>query len=428
MSESVPPETGAPVGSESGEALGPLKPAWDVLRVVATGLAQKPILLLAFGIAVVLLLYVEVVFTSGRLEPWQQFIVALLIIVAMLSLVWRVTPVASPPTPKRPIVVDGEGHGDYLTISEAIERAKPGDSIMVRPGEYHEGLVLTKPLEIIGDGAREKIRVEATGTNAVRFHPDARETNGLLAERQRARIVRLSLRTNADERFGVDIECGHLIIEDCDISSQSLACVAVRGNDAKATLRRNVIHDGAEGGVYIRDGANALLEHNHIYGNKKPGVEVLEHANATVRDNVIRDNEDNGVRVFDNARAVLEDNQLVDNEYQQVSFGNGGSGAVRRNSIRQGKHAGVYIGANGKGLYLENNDISDNTFSGVDLYSGSTPRLRKNRINRNGNHAIYLESGSGGDIKYNNLSGNTLGPWSKDPKTETRLDADHNTE
>jgi F-box protein 11 len=426
VSESVPPGEGAPAGSQSGDAFETPRSAWDLLRAIATGLRQSPILLLVFGVAVVFLLYVEAVFTSGRLEPWEQFVVALLIILGVLILAWRVTAGPSPPSAERPIVVDSAGHGDYLTIGEAIDAAKPGDSIHVRAGEYHEGLVLTKPLEIIGDGANQ-VQVEATGTNAVLVHLGEGGTNSSPITRRRVRIAGLTLRTNADERFGVDVKRGHLVIEDCDISSQSLACVAVCGKEAKATLRRNTIHDGAEGGVYIRDGANALVEHNRISGHKKPAVEVLEHANATVRDNVIEDNKDNGVRVFDNGRADLRDNTLLKNEYQQVSFGNGGSGALQHNVIREGKHAGVYIGQNGRGLYLEDNDIYDNAFSGVDLSAGSTPRLRKNRINRNGHHAIYLENGSGGDLKYNDLSGNTLGPWSKDPKTEPLLDADHNT-
>jgi len=50
-------------------------------------------------------------------------------------------------------VVDQMHRGDHVTITEAIEAADPGDRILVRPGTYHEGLVIDKPgLEIIGDG------------------------------------------------------------------------------------------------------------------------------------------------------------------------------------------------------------------------------------------------------------------------------------
>ena len=47
-------------------------------------------------------------------------------------------------------VVDPLHRGDYTTITEAIKAANPGDRILIRPGLYLEGLVIDKPLEIIG--------------------------------------------------------------------------------------------------------------------------------------------------------------------------------------------------------------------------------------------------------------------------------------
>ena len=44
--------------------------------------------------------------------------------------------------------------GDHITIAEAIQAANPGDRILVRPGLYQEGLVLDKPLEIIGEAVK----------------------------------------------------------------------------------------------------------------------------------------------------------------------------------------------------------------------------------------------------------------------------------
>ena len=59
--------------------------------------------------------------------------------------------------------------GDHLTITEVIEKANPGDRILVRPGLYQEGLVVDKPLEIIGEGGPGDVVVQATGKNALLF-------------------------------------------------------------------------------------------------------------------------------------------------------------------------------------------------------------------------------------------------------------------
>ena len=74
---------------------------------------------------------------------------------------------AAPNEPKTWVVDPSPNQGDFPTISAAIEHAAPGQRILVRPGRYREGLRLEKPLEIIGDGHRDDIVVEAAGRDAV---------------------------------------------------------------------------------------------------------------------------------------------------------------------------------------------------------------------------------------------------------------------
>jgi len=51
----------------------------------------------------------------------------------------------------------------------AINAARPGDIIVVKPGHYPESLVIDKPLEIIGDGPVADIVIEANGRDALLF-------------------------------------------------------------------------------------------------------------------------------------------------------------------------------------------------------------------------------------------------------------------
>jgi len=116
-------------------------------------------------------------------------------------------------------VVDAMYRGDYATISEAIEAADPGDRIIVRPGLYQEGLVIDKPLEIIGDGKLEEIMVQAAGENVLLF----RTTMG--------RVANLTLRQiGGGEWSCVDIGQGCLELMDCDVTSLGLTCVVIHGN------------------------------------------------------------------------------------------------------------------------------------------------------------------------------------------------------
>lgn len=64
-------------------------------------------------------------------------------------------PAAPPPPQYATYVVDPRGSetGSFPTISSALMRAKPFDTILVEPGTYFERLRLEKPVELISRGA-----------------------------------------------------------------------------------------------------------------------------------------------------------------------------------------------------------------------------------------------------------------------------------
>ena len=128
-------------------------------------------------------------------------------------------------------------------VSAAVKAAKPGDRILVRPGLYEEGLVVDKPLEILGDGPVSEIEIRARGASALLFRASI------------GRVANLMLRQAGGEGkwFGVNITQGRLDLEGCDISSQSLACVAIR-DGADPRLRRNRIHDINQASMSMKAG------------------------------------------------------------------------------------------------------------------------------------------------------------------------------
>jgi parallel beta-helix repeat protein len=210
----------------------------------------------------------------------------------------EVTAKSEPPTH----VVDAfPWRGDFATVSAAIEAAKPGDRILVRPGLYEEGLVVDKPLEILGDGEVADIEIRARDADALRFRASI------------GRIANLTLRQAGGEGqwYGVDITQGRLELEGCDISSQSLSCVAIR-NGADLRLRRNRIHDGKQAGVYVYDSGLGTLEDNDITGNGYAGVEIRT-GNPTMRGNRINRNEYVAVWIHRSGGGVVEDNDLTGN-------------------------------------------------------------------------------------------------------------------
>ena len=276
----------------------------------------------------------------------------------------RVMAKTEPPTH----VVDAWQRGDFSTVGEAVEAARPGDRIVVRPGLYEEGLVVDKPLEILGDGPVAEIEIRARGADALLFRASI------------GRVANLTLRQAGGEGewYGVDITQGRLDLEGCDISSQSRACVAIR-NGADPRLRRNQIHDGKQGGVLVYDDGLGTLEDNDITANAHAGVEIKTGGNPTLRRNQIHDGKPGGVYVYDNGLGTLEDNDITANAHAGVSIKTGGNPTLRRNQIHDGKSGGVLVYDDGLGT-LEDNDITANALAGVEIKTGGNPTLRRNQI------------------------------------------------
>lgn len=248
------------------------------------------------------------------------------------------------------IIVDQMHRGDFATISEAMAAATPGSRILVHSGVYDEGLVIDKPLEIMGDGNLGDVIVRADGKNTVLF------------KATRGKISNMMLRQNGGGMwYCVDIVQGCLELVDCDITSDSLACVAVHGN-AYPKISKTKIHDGKAEGIFVYENGQGVIEDNEIYGNVSFGVVIKQGGNPT----------------------------------------------LKYNKIHDGKHVGIYVYENGRGI-IEDNDIYDNAWGGIDILNGGNPIIRLNRINRNSLWAIWISKKGAGTIEDNDLRNNSSG-------------------
>lgn len=200
------------------------------------------------------------------------------------------------------LVVDQMHRGDHATIEEALTAAHPGDRILIRPGLYEEGMIMDKPLEIVGDGDLCDIVIRSSGKPALSF------------KTTRGRVSNLNLQSlEKGDCACVDISQGLLELEDCTISSQDQVCVAIHGN-ADPRLRRNRIHEsGLSSGILIYEDGQGTLEENEIFGNAQAGVEIRGKGRPTLRRNLISRNRWSGVRIRECGGGTFEENDLRGN-------------------------------------------------------------------------------------------------------------------
>lgn len=285
-------------------------------------------------------------------------------------------------TESKIITVDPRpGRADFQTISEAILQASGGERILVRPGTYKEGLVLNKPLEILGDGPREEIIVEFDAANT------------LLVSTEIGRVGNLTLRQTGSTHWRcVMINQGRLELEECDITSQDVICVGVEGG-AAPLIRRCIIHSSKRCGVYVSDNAKGTFEDNDIFGHSQFGVEIWTGADPVLRRNRIHHCQEHVVGIFD-GKGNLEDNDLFANQASGIVISRGGAPVIRRNRIHDNQNSGVLCGTDGSGT-LEDNDIFANQGAGISIAGSGAPVLRHNRIHDNQSAGVMCTHSNG---------------------------------
>ncbi len=290
------------------------------------------------------------------------------------------------------IIVDPSGLGQYTTIGEAIQAARPGDTIAIRPGIYNEGLVIDKLVHLVGKGKLGRVVVRVAGKNVIQWKSNAGSVRNLV------------LCQEGGNYFAIDVPQGSPLIEGCEITSQDRACIGIHSS-ANPVVRGNRIHDGKSAGVFAYERGGGLIEDNEIYANALAGVAIETEANPTVRGNRIHDGKNAGVIVYERGGGLIEDNEIYANERAGVSIQTEANPTVRGNRIHDGKSAGVFAYERGSGL-IEDNEIYANERAGVSIQTEANPTVRGNRIHDGKDAGISVYEGGGGLIEDNEIYAN----------------------
>ena len=217
------------------------------------------------------------------------------------------TPVPTP-GPKR-LIVDASGSGDYKTIASAILGARPQDTIILRPGTYKEAPEIDHDVQIVGEGGRSKVIVEATSGGYVFTLTGGSATlTGL--------TIRIVGTGPVDQKSGaIYVRAGTPVIDDCDLTSSAGSAVYILGAGANPVIRNCTMRDSRDAGVFVLDQGQGMIEKCEISGNAGSGVEIRTGGNPVVRGCEIRDNKGSGVSVWDQGEGEFIGNILWGNAY-----------------------------------------------------------------------------------------------------------------
>jgi hypothetical protein len=217
------------------------------------------------------------------------------VLVAFCGSAWAGAPAAQVP---RTITVSLDGSGDFVSIQEAVDSAKKGDTVFVKPGAYPQNLTIhsKEGIKLVGAGVDQVTllgRQDVVGVLHVGKWPYGAtniEITGLTINEHGGHAVGLFNGKGITLRglhvkgmvFGQNVQ--DVRIEDCVIGESETT--GVQFADSQAVLTGNVIHDN-DYGVNAAGKSEVRLERNVITRNLFEAVLVGDHAKATLISNTL---------------------------------------------------------------------------------------------------------------------------------------------
>ena len=284
------------------------------------------------------------------------------------------------------ILLAGSAHAADIRVEpgpdalvRAVELARPGDRLALSPGAYTGGIVLTKPVELMGE---RKAHVVGTGIGSV-ITIDAPD------------VVIEGLRLTGSGSSHETIDSG----------------VQMTRNATRAVVRNSHI-EGNLYGVDIHGARDARVENNTIIGGddrlmsrRGNGVYVWNAPGATVSGNTIRQGRD-GIFVNTSRKNSFTDNRFEDLRFA-IHYMNADDSEVSGN-ISIGNHLGYAIMFS-KRVTLRDNISLDDRDHGIMLNYANNAVIEGNAVVGGGEKCLFVYNANKNMIRGNRIEGCEIG-------------------
>lgn len=293
--------------------------------------------------------------------------------------------------------------GDVATVRQALERARDGDRIRIRPGVYREGpLVVERSVTLEGesgavlDGEGEhtilEVRAHDVTVRGLEIRNSgfghAREYAGIRVDRVHRCVVEDNVVRNT--HFGVYL-------------ARARGC-RVEGNDIEAAGTRETMSGNA---VHLWNAAGVTVTDNRIVGHRD-GIYLEFSEDVVARDNRVEDNLRYGLHFMFSHGGIYEDN----------AFRRNGAGVAimytRDVQLRNNLFSDNW-GATSYGLLIK--DVQDSLVESNRFVNNTTAIFadaaddmifRRNQVERNGWAVRILANSQGNLFTENNFVENTF--------------------
>ena len=192
---------------------------------------------------------------------------------------------------------------NYKTIQEAVEKALPKDTIIVKEGAYKENIVVTKPLTIKSSKGPDATSVQAYNPAKPVFKID---------NVNEAAIIGFKVTGSAASGIHI-INSQYNDINGNKLSGNEIGIFLLSSNNN--TLTNNQADSNELIGIYLERSNNNILKENNADKNNDKGIFLSSSNNNTLIKNSVYLNAWNGITLWSSHSNELQDNNVVRNTY-----------------------------------------------------------------------------------------------------------------
>ncbi len=301
----------------------------------------------------------------------------------------------------------------HKTIQAAIEAAKAGDTIQVKPGLYSGSIIFKEGIKLIGDGTPNTRIDGESGAEAIISVTNCRSGT----------IEGLTLYGNGIKLDGILVTNSKIQILNCTIQGAGGSGIAVTDPSSDTLVKGNRLRENGRMGLFFLKGARGEAEGNICERNEVSGIAILTALTSVdLRKNQCRENRKHGIEFSFNASGTAEDNICEANTGGGIVVTNAGTEpTLRRNTCRRNGQHGINFG-NGAGGLAENNTCEENTNNGAVFFDNTTAIFRGNQIRKNKLNGLQYSKGAKGVAEGNTIEYNEqCGIIATDPGTAPAL-------
>ena len=279
--------------------------------------------------------------------------------------------------------------GCQSSISAAVAAAAPGDTITVARGRYTGGIVIDKPLSLIGADEHDTV-IDAGGM------PTGITIDGIADPGLSGVVVSGFTVDNAQFEGVLAVNASSLTIADNEITGNDASLDASSGTCPGIPVFETLEGFDCGEGIHLSGVDHAIVSGNLVYANAG-GILLSDDTGAThdnlITNNVVRDNPyDCGITLASHPPAAVSGSPAPLGVYDNTVAGN----VSTRNGVDvEGAGAGVDIfasvpGAGAYGNVVIGNRLNDNGLPGVALHAHAPGQnvdgnvITRNQISGNG--------------------------------------------